>query len=273
MNQRVLSSLALWSLILALVAGFGEHMAIWLIAGFAALTQYELYRLLRAANRPIRLRWGLLLGALLPIGTYYGAPFGITLGDVFMIGITVLAIALVLTSDIARAFDKLAMTIVPIILIPYSFAFIVALILLGDLTLGFWCIAVVKCADAGALLTGRAFGRRPLAPTLSPKKTLEGAIGGILTGGGVGLLVMVIGQRWAGNDFLSELGSYTVFISGLLVSIVSIFSDLMQSAIKRQFGVKDSGGVIPGIGGFFDLTDSLLLAAPVAYAIFRVITP
>jgi phosphatidate cytidylyltransferase len=124
-----------------------------------------------------------------------------------------------------------------------------------------WTVAVAKFCDVGALLTGLAIGRHPMAPLTSPKKTWEGAAGGIALAMGVGALVV-----WMGAPVLPA--SMTPLRGALLaspVAVVAIFSDLVESVIKRRAASKDSGGVVPGIGGIFDLSDSLILAAPVAY--------
>jgi len=103
-----------------------------------------------------------------------------------------------------------------------------------------------------------------MAPQISPKKTWEGAIGGVLMAMGVGALV-----AWLGRGHLPP--NLTPPVAALLaapIALVAIVSDLIESIIKRHAALKDSGGAIPGIGGVFDLSDSLLLTAPLGYFLF-----
>ncbi|MDB6128738.1 MAG: phosphatidate cytidylyltransferase, partial [Verrucomicrobia bacterium] len=134
----------------------------------------------------------------------------------------------------------------------------------GRLILCLWLIAVAKFCDVGALLTGLAIGRHKMTPQISPKKTWEGAIGGVIISRGVGALV-----AWLGRGQLPA--HMTPPIAALLaapIALVAIVSDLIESIIKRRAAIKDSGAGIPGIGGVFDVSDSLLLTAPLGYFLF-----
>lgn len=123
----------------------------------------------------------------------------------------------------------------------------------GFIDAGF-LILVIWGTDIGAYLAGRLIGGPKLAPRISPGKTWSGAIGGLLAGAAVGVGVA-----------LTTPGSlYHAFGAGLLVSLCAQFGDLMESAIKRKLGVKDSGRTIPGHGGLFDRLDGFLTAVPLA---------
>jgi phosphatidate cytidylyltransferase len=116
--------------------------------------------------------------------------------------------------------------------------------------------------DTGAYFCGRALGRRPLAKVLSPKKTLEGAIGGTL-------LTVVFGVL-AGPSMLGV----SMGLAGLLAFILAIagqMGDLLESAVKRWSGIKDSSNLLPGHGGFLDRFDSFYLAAPIAAIVLALI--
>lgn len=122
-----------------------------------------------------------------------------------------------------------------------------------------WALVVVLATwvgDSTAYLSGRAFGRRKLAPRVSPGKTVEGAIGGLLGSLLMGSLVFVVsglGAWWWGA------------VVGAIVGVVGQVGDLSESLLKRQAGVKDSGTLIPGHGGMLDRIDALLFAFPAAY--------
>lgn len=122
-----------------------------------------------------------------------------------------------------------------------------------------WCLFaffVVWISDTGAFFIGTAFGRRKLAPKVSPNKSIEGALGGIIAGGLVGM----------GFALFTEIGSpIPMFLLAVASSIAAIVGDLFESALKRTAGVKDSGKLIPGHGGVLDRFDSLLFALPVIF--------
>ena len=120
---------------------------------------------------------------------------------------------------------------------------------------------VIIVSDSAQYYTGRAFGRRPLAPLISPKKTLEGAIGGLV----FGTIAMIVGGRWVfGTTMVPVLA-----LLGATLAALGIVGDLFESLLKRSAGVKDSSHLIPGHGGVLDRIDSWLFAAPVYYVFVR----
>lgn len=123
-------------------------------------------------------------------------------------------------------------------------------------------MAIIVVSDSAQYYTGRAFGRRPLAPSISPKKTIEGAIGGVV----FGTLATIIGGRYV---FVSPL--WVLALLGAAISLLGIVGDLFESLLKRSAGVKDSSNLIPGHGGVLDRIDSWLFAAPVYYVFVRFI--
>ena len=127
-------------------------------------------------------------------------------------------------------------------------------------------VGITWLADTAAYFAGRALGRRPLAPIISPNKTMEGGFAGLLAGPIAALFL----ARMAIPEFFA-LGSVQVALVGLLIAGAAILGDLVESAIKRECGVKDSGGLLPGHGGLLDRMDSLLWAIPVAYLSLRVL--
>jgi phosphatidate cytidylyltransferase len=116
---------------------------------------------------------------------------------------------------------------------------------------------VVAGNDTAAYFAGRAFGRRKLAPHLSPKKTVEGAIGGMAAS-------LLLGTGYAAC-FLSHVPAWYAFCASGLAGAVGMGGDLFESLLKRAAGVKDSGTIIPGHGGMFDRGDSIIPVAPLLY--------
>lgn len=119
---------------------------------------------------------------------------------------------------------------------------------------------IVWASDSGAYLVGRRFGRRKLAATVSPNKTIEGALGGIVTAVLVAFLFALVDSSVVRPYNLFTLLLFTVFFS-----MAGQFGDLVESSIKRHFGVKDSGKFIPGHGGALDRFDSLLFVFPLMH--------
>ncbi len=119
----------------------------------------------------------------------------------------------------------------------------------------------VAASDTAQLYSGRLFGRHLLAPALSPKKTVEGAIGGLV--GGTAVLALV------GHWWLPQVPPGWRVALGLVVVAFGMLGDLFESLLKRSAGVKDSSGLIPGHGGVLDRVDALLFAIPVYYIFLR----
>ena len=122
-------------------------------------------------------------------------------------------------------------------------------------------LACVMTSDTAQYYGGRAFGRRALAPAISPKKTVEGAVAGLVAGT---LAMVVIGEWW-----LPAVGPASRTLLGATVVGLGLMGDLFESGLKRSAGVKDTSSVIPGHGGVLDRVDSLLFATPFYYMVVR----
>ncbi|QHC02523.1 phosphatidate cytidylyltransferase [Epidermidibacterium keratini] len=120
-----------------------------------------------------------------------------------------------------------------------------------------WAIAVV-CSDTGGYASGVLFGKHPMAPRISPKKSWEGFAGSVVLAGIAGALLyeLLLGFPW-----------WLGVLYGAIVAVFAVTGDLLESIIKRDVGVKDMGSLLPGHGGAMDRMDSLLLTAPAAYVL------
>lgn len=127
--------------------------------------------------------------------------------------------------------------------------------------------AAAFSSDAVALFVGSAFGRRKLAPSLSPKKTVEGAVGGLVGGVVVLMLYGLVVQVF----FFCQINYFYLAIYGLLGSVIAQFGDLAFSYIKRECGLKDYGTIFPGHGGVLDRFDSVIFCAPLLEFLVRVL--
>jgi phosphatidate cytidylyltransferase len=126
--------------------------------------------------------------------------------------------------------------------------------LLVTTLLGIWA------ADTFAFFVGIGLGRTPLAPEISPHKSVEGLVGGVVGAGAV----VTVAAMW----LAPELGTGRGIVVGAVIGLVAPAGDLLESMIKRNLGLKDTSRLIPGHGGVLDRVDSLLIAAPVAYYLF-----
>jgi len=126
-------------------------------------------------------------------------------------------------------------------------------------------LAMVMFTDTGAYYTGRAIGRHKLAPRISPGKTVEGSVGGFISGIAAGPLCRLI--------FFPQLPLVDSMLLGASIGILGQVGDLAESMLKRGSGVKDSGGLLPGHGGMLDRLDSILFCAPLIYYYSRFFAP
>jgi phosphatidate cytidylyltransferase len=272
-RNRLLSFVVLWASVLAVLWFFRAAGALVLVTLLSALTLREFYDLLRAAGHPPMAGAGVTLGTLITAAPWFD-PTGTWAGHLLPVAVGVSA-CLVLRRPADTRVDALGSTLFGLLYVPALLAYIVKIVRPfpgdtlpadGRLLLGLWLVAVVKFCDVGALLTGMAIGRHKMAPVISPKKTWEGAVGGVVISAGLGALL-----AWLWRDsFPVHFTPGFAALAAVPVAILGVVSDLIESVIKRRANRKDSGHSIPGIGGVFDLTDSLILTAPVGYLLMGV---
>jgi len=126
----------------------------------------------------------------------------------------------------------------------------------------FFVVIVVAANDIGGYFVGRGFGRRPLAPTVSPGKTVEGFIGGLVLAAMVATVLAVF-PPW------ESIGIAKALVTAVLVGVLAPLGDLAESMVKRSLHVKDMGSVLPGHGGMLDRIDGFLFVVPAVYILFR----
>ncbi|MFP4202985.1 MAG: phosphatidate cytidylyltransferase [Opitutales bacterium] len=272
MKQRIYSFTLLWLGLLALLLVFGIHAGVFLVAALAFFTQLELYQLFEKMGlRPVKAP-GLAFGALIVFGSYYldNPDSG---NDLFLLSFLALTLTIIQRDLQAGRLRSFMPTLFGLLFVPYLLHFLLKVVTMAEqggegtatgIFLSIWIIAVAKCTDVGGLLIGSRIGKTPLS-AVSPKKTYEGAVGGVLVSILAGILAVLIFHPYAPANFSWWLAA----LMALPIAFASIASDLVESAFKRQAGVKDSGHLVPGIGGVFDLADSLILSAPLGYLLFK----
>lgn len=279
MSQRIFSTLTLWTLVFCTVYFLGTPGCIAIVAIITLLTQNELNQLLaRITTRPFgktALAIGLLL-TLSPLAAlapqqYQPLAALLTPPNLLALALVITAIRILPERTPETRIETLAATLFSIALIPLPFHYLTKILLIQTphnatgIAIVLWLIAAAKLCDTGALLTGLAIGKNKMCPGISPKKTWEGAAGGIATSCAVSAAIAAIWPQYFPANFTPAIAA----LIALPIAVLAIISDLIESAIKRRANIKDSGKTIPGIGGIFDLTDSFLLTAPVACIIFE----
>jgi len=155
------------------------------------------------------------------------------------------------------AVEDIAVNFLGLIYIGWTLAHLIAFEDLGNgRVLVLYLFVAIWGSDSGAYFVGRALGKHKLCPKVSPKKTWEGSIGGIAT---TCVLLLLL------NSYFGLLTPLAAILIGVAISIIGQIGDLIESLMKRSYGVKDSGNLIPGHGGVLDRFDSIMLAAPVMY--------
>lgn len=251
---RIVSALVLIPLVAAAVWLGGAWLA-GLAAIFAVLAVIEFYQL----SRRLGARPSVPLGAALAAALVLSALFpGYGIGPAaFAVALAGFMVARVLRQDLGGFLTDWAVTLVGS---AYVGGLLGYYVLLRNLSQGLaWVVLallVTWISDTAAYFVGSSIGRRPFFRRVSPRKTLEGAVGGVLIGT---LAAMVIGALALRLSWLEGAGL------GLLLTLATTFGDLAESLIKRQAGVKDSGRLIPGHGGALDRVDSVLFAGVTVY--------
>jgi phosphatidate cytidylyltransferase len=272
-RKRILSTFLLWTIVLVSIGVFKSTGGIWLLTLIAVLTLREFYGLVRRLGLEPFDRVGMLFGGLLTLAPAYAEPYGVGPAELLAVAVIVFGLRILGERQAHARVEALAWTLFGLVYVPFMLHFLVRVMLIvaphehTGLVLCVWLIAVSKFCDVGALLAGMAFGRHKMAPVISPKKTWEGAAGGLLVSALIGA-----GIAYGWSAYLPA--SFTPLVAALValpVAALAIVSDLIESIIKRRADAKDAGQTIPGIGGVFDLSDSLILTAPVGYIAFMLL--
>ena len=280
MVSRIVSTVALWSILVGLIYFWGLAAAVWLITALAVVAQNEVYNMAKNLGWKAYRILGLVIGGCLPLAAYYKEFLhnysGGVLDDatVLAVGFTVCALFSIRNREIKDNFQRIGGTFFGILLIPYMLTFFIRIAQLFPnetmgLAAGVWVVMVGKFSDVGGLLFGSWLGKNKMAPKISPAKTWEGFAGGVLTSATLGYLAVFLLPDFFPNQFQPWIAA----LCALPIAAMAALSDLIESVIKRQAEVKDSGNTIPGIGGAFDLVDSLLLSAPVAFILLSFFAP
>ena len=263
MSKKRFFSAFLMSVITAL-AVINNICFILLICFLTAGGLYEFFYMVKKKDVPIYSYVGILIGLLIPLTTF--TRFALTKNWELLF--IVLGLLLILFMQFARQDNRnailgLSTTLFGVLYVSWFFSFLVKIRLLlpgveGVKLLGF-IILVTKCGDIGGLVIGSAIGKHPLLPKVSPNKSVEGTLGSLV----FSAMIAVIFRSFLPPEINFPI--WQIAIMGLFFGALGQLGDLSESLIKRDCGVKDSGKLLPGLGGVLDMIDSLLFSAPAFY--------
>ncbi len=257
MKKRVITAVILLPLLLVVVLVLPKIFTAVLFGLMAAVGAYELLIGTGKVKNPRLVGYAMVTAFLSAVPC--GLPYLAAMWQPVVLVFTCLLLGELLLSHAKLPFEKVAITFVAGAVVPYL---LTALVRLNSFDKGRVFIllpfVIAFLSDTGAYFTGRAFGKHKLAPVISPNKTIEGVIGGVL-GATAGVAVYCLVLQLA---FKMEVKYLLVLLYGILGSVAAVFGDLCFSAIKRQAGIKDYGKLFPGHGGILDRFDSMTVVAP-----------
>jgi phosphatidate cytidylyltransferase len=192
------------------------------------------------------------------LGSHTGAPLDAILMSAF---VALAAMALTTWRGDRDGLGRVSAAVFPLLYLGLPIGALIAIRGMRGPEGLFLLMLTVMVSDTAQYYSGRTFGRTPLAPAISPKKTIEGAIGGFV----FGMLLMAVAGHW----WLPNVAWPTRAILGAVIVALGIAGDLFESMLKRSAGVKDSSALIPGHGGVLDRIDALLFAAPIYYVVLK----
>ena len=276
MKTRLLTAvIALPIIIASIILPMWWPQAVWLFVAIAAFALaaglFEFYSLTKKLELKADASMGYVGAAALFVGFVFDAP---AKGPDVLIATLALVLIAVLISqtfrfqkDFSKMLTGIGVTMLGVIYVAFLGGFLVATRMgfddrpnLSTHLLAYFFL-VIFGSDIGAYVSGRALGKRKLAPAISPGKTVEGLIGGLLAAAGFAAL----STWWFFRDLPYQ---YSIPLA-IVLAAVGVLGDLCESAMKRGAGAKDAASILPGHGGFLDRLDSLLFGAPILYYFAR----
>lgn len=264
LKKRVITAL-LGIPLLVIIIYFGEPYFTILVATWGLLAALEFYKIVNATKIPILTYFGLIGTLILILSPHYERLFPQVEPTVLMPFLITLIVVISLIWMVLRprkegAFSGWVWTLAGVFYIGWLLSYFPALRGLEEgRNWVFFAFFITFASDSAAYLVGSKIGRHQLAPQISPKKTWEGTIAGVLAALVISLLFILP------TPLEVSLTLWQVLVLGLLVSILGQLGDLAESLFKRNMGVKDSGKLLPGHGGFLDRIDSIIFAGVVVY--------
>lgn len=257
--KRTVTSLILLGLVLLVLNSF--YLSSFFILILIILGLNEFFIIAQKKGIEVYRYFGIIVGTLIPLSIIFRIEFNTT-WQLFLLvlGLIILIILQLGKRQTKGAISGISTTIFGIFYVSWLLSFLIRIRYLGKEFL-FFLILTTKLSDVGAYLVGSRFGRIPLLPAISPNKTVEGSLGGI---------IFSIFSAFIGKMILPYSWLQIIFLA-ISLGILGQLGDLSESLLKRDSEIKDSGNILPGIGGVLDLMDSFLFTAPVFYFYINII--
>ena len=260
MLKRIATSIAVLIIAGFIIFTLPKWVFCILVSVFIGVAMYEFFTIVEKQNFFVYKYFGVTLGCIIPITTYLNLGQGYANVEPFIIVIACLftfVLQFIRREEAKDHLTSIAMTLFPLFYISWFLTFFIKIMhLSGGAGLVAFIVIVTKAADVGAYFIGKKFGKTPLIPRISPRKTKAGAVGGFLSS--------VLAAFLCGL-FLVDIPIMHTIILGMIIGIIGQLGDLAESLFKRDFDVKDSGKELPGLGGVLDVIDSLLFTVPIFY--------
>ena len=257
---RVVSSILILTLAGLVIFCFPNWVFALLASGMIGVALLEFFGLVEKKGIFVYKYIAVTIGMLVPVMIYFqmGSEGYFTLEPFFIvISCLFLFVLQFIRRDSANALTSISATMFGLLYIAWFFSFFIKIKFLPDgPLLVVFLILVTKLGDVGAYAVGRTIGRRSLIPRISPRKTVEGTIGG---------LVFSVAGALMSKAYLPKMPYGHLLALGILLGILALVGDLAESLIKRDCNAKDSGTNVSGLGGMLDIMDSLLFTTPIFY--------
>lgn len=281
--RRGFSTLLLWGIVAAIFTSMQPLAYVGLVVALVIISTLEYFKMLHVAGVKCFPRYGLFLAlSYCGLASCYllnGAkdiPPALDAFAIFLAATGAFTLQLRYTIKGIEALLAVAVNLLGFVYIAYLFSFAarISFGLPGNFAVPgayvlLWLLAVTKFTDMGAYITGSLFGKHKMIPKVSPAKTWEGFVGALLFAQLAGC-----GLFWLMPDHLDALHSWKhVIILSFLLALLAVIGDLAESVVKRSLNAKDSGKMLPGIGGGLDLIDSICFTAPALWFYLKGVIP
>ncbi len=286
MKQRVITAICLLAVLAVVVWQINTPALVIVVAFLSAVASGEIMRCANVQNTFIRIV-GIAFSALTPFfasakvlepivsADVWGSVIAFVPKVVFVIVLCLVFLLAMLRGYAYTTFEDVTVSIFASVAVPFGFSIFIRLRDMFDneqygIYLIFYALICALATDTGAQLTGMAIGKHKMSPNISPKKTIEGAVGGIIFSLILNAAAILIYNKTA-NVPLDMVMVTVLLVACIPVSFMGMMGDLSASVLKRNFGVKDFGKIFPGHGGVMDRLDSSLFTLPCTYALALIV--
>ena len=264
MFTRIMTSVIGIPLVI-LVIVIGNPLLCYVLMAASLVALYEFYGVIKKRQHPM-----CSIGYIAVIIHYLAFDWVMANYFIFITLVTMATLIVLVIRYPKYSIIDVSLTIFPVIYAALMFSFLLLLRNMQNGNFWVWLVAISAWgSDTFAYFTGKTIGHRKLAPVLSPKKTIEGSIGGVIGAGVLACIYTLIYTHFGAFEVRAQM--LWIVVATVLGAIISQFGDLAASAVKRYYDQKDYGYILPGHGGILDRCDSLLFVAPIIYMVVMIV--